>query len=105
MYELKLMFEWGGGVIWCGNDSARDRYGIGPIEDVLPLSKKVLRKLNDLSELHDQALDWDNPPGPSPWSDREFKAFEQMALETLGILRVELGSEFVIQYDVLGLPS
>lgn len=36
LYKVRLMFEWGGGCIWCGNDAALERFD-------LDLSKKIYR--------------------------------------------------------------
>jgi hypothetical protein len=43
MYKLKLMFEWGGDTIWCANDGAREKYGVGSIEENLPLPREILQ--------------------------------------------------------------
>jgi hypothetical protein len=105
MYKLKLMFEWGGGTVWCVNDVAREKYGVGAIEQKLPLSKKTLQNLQTLTDLHDGALNWDYPPDPSPWSKKQFDSFESKALEILNSLKLELGAEYEIIYSVLGQPS
>lgn len=102
MYKLKLMFEWGGGTIWCVNDAAREKYDVGSIEERLPLSKEILQELQNLTDLHDGALNWDYPPDPSPWSKQQFENFESRALEMLDKLKAELGAEYEIQYKVLG---
>lgn len=98
MYKLKLMFEWGGGAIWCANNEAIKKYDVGSIEQKLPLSKEILEELHYLSELHDEALNWEYPPAPSPWTKAQFESFESQALEILHKLRVELGSKYEIQY-------
>ncbi|AME27194.1 hypothetical protein AXG89_27550 (plasmid) [Burkholderia sp. PAMC 26561] len=48
-YRLRLMFEWGGGCIWAGDDAARDKYAVGPIEDSLPLADATRKKLADMT--------------------------------------------------------
>lgn len=102
MYKLKLMFEWGGGTIWCTNDEARKRYDVGAIEEKLPLSQEILEELQHLTTLHDEALNWEYPPGPSPWTKKQFEHFEVKASGILDKLRIELGSEYEIQYHALG---
>ncbi len=99
------MFEWGGGTIWCNNNAAREKYGVGAIEEKLPLSKQTLDKLENLTKLHDTALNWDYPPAPSPWSKERFKSFENKALKILEKLRDELGDKYDIQYHALGEPN
>lgn len=99
------MFEWGGGTIWCANDAAIKKYDVGPVEEKLPLSQEALEQLQRLTDLHDEALNWEYPPDPSPWTKQQFESFEIKALEILDKLRVELGAEYEIKYHVLGQPS
>jgi hypothetical protein len=100
-YRLRLIFEWGGGCIWCGNDTARERFDVGPIEDVLPLSIETRRRLEELSVWHDESLNRDYPPDPGPWAAEEYERFEAAAQEILARIRAELGSEFEIVYNPL----
>jgi hypothetical protein len=98
VYKLKLMFEWGGGTIWCDNDEARDRFDVGPIEDRLPLSKETLRELERLSTKHDEALNWEYPAGPSKWAKDKIDEFDISAHKVLKKVKEELGSDFSIEY-------
>lgn len=100
-YELRLMFEWGGGCLWCGNDAARDAFDVGDIEGRLPLSAETRRRLEELSVWHDTALDRDDPAGPGPWTADESARFDRAAAEVLERIRAELGPEFVIEYTRL----
>ena len=97
-YRLRLMFEWRGGCLWCGNDAARAAFDVGHVEDRLPLSAETLRRLEELSVWHDTALDWDDPAGPSPWTEEESARFDRAAEDVLARIRAELGSDFVIVY-------
>lgn len=97
-FIVRLMFEWGGGCLWCGNDAARTAFDIGPIEDVLPLSAATRQRLVELSAWHDGALDWDNPPGPSPWPPEEWERFERAVADVLAVVRSELGPAFEVVY-------
>lgn len=101
-YSLNLMFEWGGGCLWCNDDVTKERYGSGPIESVLPLSNKIKSELEELTEWHNHALDWNDPAGPSPWSDDEFEKFDKQALELLQTIQNELGKSYIIKYIPLG---
>ena len=98
IYRLKLMFEWRGGTLWSDNEAARARFGIGSIEELLGLDPALLERLEELSVWHDTALDWDDPGGPSPWSDEELERFYQAA----GAVREEvaraLGPDFEVTY-------
>lgn len=101
-YRLRLMFEWGGGCLWCGNQAAIEAFDVGPIEDILPLSKGVLNGLLELSGWHDGALNRDYPPDPGPWKREDYIAFEKAAIEIQGRIQEELGSEFDVVYTPLG---
>lgn len=96
------MFEWGGGCIWCGNDAALEKFDVGPIEDVLPLSEAIKSELQAMTEWHDKALDWRYPPDPSPWSEEEFNRFDVAANAIKSKLELELGPEFEVAYERLG---
>ena len=96
IYHLRLMFEWGGGCLWSGNDAALEAFGVGEIEDRLPLSDETRRRLEELSVWHDTSLDWDDPAGPGPWSADEYERFNRAAVDILETLRAELGPGFQV---------
>ena len=100
-YRIRLMFEWGGGCLWCGNDAARDAFDVGDVEDRLPLSAETRRRLEELSVWHDTALDWDDPAGPSPWTPDDDARFDHAAAEVLERIRAELGPDFQVDYTRL----
>jgi hypothetical protein len=52
-FAVPLMLEWGGGCLWGGNDAARERFDVGPIEDVLPLQHQCHR--NPQARRHEKA--------------------------------------------------
>ncbi|HEU4883061.1 MAG TPA: hypothetical protein VFT45_12465 [Longimicrobium sp.] len=97
-YAVRLMFEWGGGCQWCGNDAAREACGVGPIEDRLPLSPETRARLDELSAWHDTSLDRDDPAGPGPWPPDEYARFKQAAAEILESIRAQLGPDFTVDY-------
>lgn len=102
LYSLKLLFEWGGDCLWCDNTAARKKFGVGPIEAKLDLSDKIIERLHQLTELHDNALDWNDPAGPSPWNSAQFIKFDEYAREVLQDIQSELGSTCMVRYDPLG---
>lgn len=101
-FAIRLMFEWSGGCLWCADETARARFGVGPIEHRLNLDQADLDRLDALSRWHDRALDWSDPAGPSPWDDSEFDRFDAAAIELLERLRTALGDEFDVTYTELG---
>ena len=101
-YRLRLMFEWGGGCIWAGDDTTRDKYGVGPIEDSLSLTDATRKKLADITAWHDLSLNWEYPPDPGPWNAHEYERFEVTALAMRDHLQSELGDGFFIEYKRLG---
>lgn len=100
-YAIRLMFEWGGGCLWCGNDAALDAFDVGPIDDRLPLSPEIRERLEVLSVWHDTALDWDDPAGPSPWPPDEYARFDAEAAVILERVRAQLGPDFAVEYTRL----
>jgi hypothetical protein len=101
-YMVRLLFEWGGGCLWCGNDAARQAFGVGSIEDKLPLSEALRHHLVDMSAWHDRSLNWEYPRDPGPWSAEEYEQFAQAANEVLTVIRIELGEDFEVVYEPLG---
>ena len=97
-FVVRLMFGWGGGCLWCGNDATLAAFDVGPIEDKLPLSPAIQHRLTELSEWHDKALDWDYPPDPSPWSQEKRERFETAATDILSAVRSAVGPEFDVVY-------
>jgi hypothetical protein len=97
------MFEWGGGTLWCGNDLALSKFGVGSIEEALPISDSLRNRLAELTQWHDAALDWEYPPNPSPWSDEEWTRFDIAAKDMLSRLQSELGPSFEVIYEPLYL--
>jgi hypothetical protein len=100
-YVVRLMFEWGGGCLWCGNDAAVKHFDVGPIEDRLPLSLATQQRLIELTEWHDTSLNWEYPPDPRPWPAEEFAKFDVAANEVLTKIQSELGSDFDVVYKPL----
>jgi hypothetical protein len=100
-YVIRLMFEWGGGSLWCGNEAARERFDVGPIEERLPLSDETRRFLDEMSLWHDRSLNWAYPPDPGPWTPEEGARFDQAAEELRAAIQAELGPEFDVVYQRL----
>ena len=99
--RIRLMFEWGGGALWCGNEATLARLSVGPVEDKLPLSTTTRARLSEMTRWHDTALNWDYPPDPGPWEDGEYKRFDDAANSLLAVIQKELGAEFKVVYEKL----
>jgi len=102
VYKLKLMFEWGGGTLWCDNDLSLEKFDVGPIEKRLSLSSETIKKLEELTEIHDEALDWEYPPNPSKWTEQQFRDFDANVEVMMNQIEKELGDEFSVEYVKLG---
>ncbi|MDX8347093.1 hypothetical protein SLH49_03755 [Cognatiyoonia sp. IB215446] len=102
-FEVRLMFEWGGPCLWGMNDAAKSAFGgYAGLENTLPLSEDIKAKLFELIEIHDGALDWANPGGPSLWSKQEFDKFETEARSILEVIQTELDDRFLVWYEPVG---
>ena len=77
-------------------------YGYAEIECLLPLRNETKAKLGELSEIHDEALNWNDPAGPSPWSRGDFEQFEAKAHSILQDVRRELRDTCLVEYSPIG---
>jgi hypothetical protein len=96
------MFEWGGGTLWCDDKLSLEKFDVGPIEERLPLSPETKIKLEELTVIHDEALDWDYPSNPSKWTEQQFSDFDTRVKIILTKIQKELGDEFSVEYVKLG---
>ena len=101
-HKLALMFEWGGGCLWCRNEMARTAFGVGPVEEAVGLDSATLEKLHQLTEWHDTALNWEYPPDHGPWSEQEYDDFDNAAEELRDRIQKALGGSFQVEYQKLG---
>lgn len=97
-YSLRLFFEWGGGCLWPGGESARREFGLGPYDLAdpcpLPLSPRLLERCREMAAGHDQSLNQGYPPDPGPWRQHECDEFNRATQVLLADIRRELGSAF-----------
>lgn len=102
MYVLRFFFDYGGTCLWAGNDSARERFGY-PVElSELPIPEDLRRELQRAGERFDTRLNWDDPSGPSPWSEEEDEQFTRLTDQLLDRLRVTLGPSFELRDERCG---
>lgn len=94
-YQLRFFFDPGSGVcLWAENDQARERFGYARDDlSLLPISRETQAKADELIARYDTSLNWDDPAGPSPWTEAKGQAFE-VAAALLERIRAELGKKF-----------
>ncbi|MCL1990096.1 MAG: hypothetical protein FWG67_04315 [Defluviitaleaceae bacterium] len=98
-YQLRFYFEHGGICIWGINNATKEQYGYAIEHTVLPISQALKDELNALEEEYANYLDWDDPLGPSPWSESQKVHFLEKSNLAYEKLKYELSLEFeVINY-------
>lgn len=103
--RLRLFFEWGGGALWCGNDAAAQRFGVGPVEDRLDLPHPLLARIRALSAHHDTALNWSDPAAAGPWTQKDHDDFRLQVERLRTEIAETLGPEFDIVNEQFMRPS
>ncbi len=97
LYELRYFFDAGSGVcLWAANYQARGQFGYPIAGATLGLPESLVRQADELIEQYDAALDWDDPAGPSLYSEARWLQFFDDAMTFLVLLRTSLGSDFDI---------
>ena len=98
-YKLKFMFDWGSGVcLWSANQAARIKFNDYPIfASNLPVSNKMKNELECLIELHDEALNWNEPNSDLLWNETQIDEFLKAAQRAYDHLCEELGSDYEIE--------
>lgn len=97
-YQIRFFYDWGcDSPFWCGNDAARAKFDVGPIEpETLGLSIQTSETVRALAKWHDTALNWDYPPDPGPWRQEECDRFNVAVDSLLETIRTELSEEYEI---------
>ncbi|SRR6266852_6779066 len=95
-YIIRYWLEWKVGCFWSANDATRERFGYPIPLEKLPLSEVTIKRVNELMDWHDQALNWEDPPAPGPWRQEECERFNQAAKDLLITVRQELGEHFEV---------
>jgi hypothetical protein len=79
-FRLRYFFDPGVGVcLWAVNDAARERFDYPVDASDLPVPENTWRQVSYLCAWFDTIIEWDNPPGPSPWSPGENERFNAEA--------------------------
>jgi len=98
VYKLRYFFDYGSGrCLWAANEEARERFDYAVGFDALNLPFEVQSVGVRLLQRYDSSLDWDNPAGPSLWSDHDWANFYRDAEQFLEQVRACLGTDFEIK--------
>ncbi|MFD9408707.1 hypothetical protein ACFWBN_17055 [Streptomyces sp. NPDC059989] len=101
-YHLRFFFEVGvtHTPLWPGPQGDPDLdspYGYPCELERLPISLATRAELVRLCEWYETSIDWDYPPGPSPWPEEQWELFRQQADTALADLRRELGDAWTVE--------
>ncbi|MEA5559508.1 hypothetical protein [Nodularia spumigena] len=101
-YVLRYFFDAGSGIcLWAGNEEAEEKFGY-PVElHEIDLSDNVQRTGQRLVAWFDTSIDWNDPAGPSPWSEQERGRFQEESRSFLSMLRQCLGPDFEVRDESL----
>lgn len=89
--RLRFFFDSGSGsALWSGDEEAREAYGVGPLDDVLPLRPWTRAALVELADWWDTDLDWSDPAGPRLWGEADEQRFHREAARVLEKVRAEV---------------
>lgn len=90
--RLRFFFDPGSGICFWSADAATEaHFGDYPVRmELLGLSSALTAEGEALIARYDGCLDWNDPSGPSPWSDAEWAAFRRDADAFLVAVRAAL---------------
>ena len=96
-YCLRYFFDPGAGTcLWADDDETEARYGLAVDVHMLPVRPNTRVMCDYATAWFDTHLDWDDPGGPSLWSDDEWARFRATAVRLLQALRDDLEPDFEI---------
>ena len=96
MVALRFFFEYGiDTVLW--PEDVDSPLGSPCDSRLLPLSDRTRALIDRLAERYQSSLDWDDPGGPSPWSEQERESFTAQARTLLDLIRSELPAGWVVE--------
>ena len=97
-YTLRYFFDWGVKTcLWAGDTPTLDRFGFGGVNlNHLPLSNTTKHRAEELATWHDQSLNQEYPPNPSPWCADDRGRFDAASQHLLQSIREDLGPDFTV---------
>lgn len=93
---LRFLFDAGSETcLWAASDVARERFGDSWVDiEALPVPRDLIDRLAGLVARYDASIDWDDPAGPSRWTQEQRDAFARDVQDVLPLLHSQLGPEF-----------
>ena len=92
-HHFHFYFDPGAGTcLWSADEETRATFDYAVDLAALPLAPETRAAAELLVARFDTSIDWDNPGGPSPWSEEEAWEFSLAAAALLDRLRAELGA-------------
>jgi hypothetical protein len=112
VYKLSFFFDYNcGGCLWCDNDAARQKFGVGTLDaEMFDLKGNIVQEariklpaelkhlVTELDSVFLESLDWNNPGGQSIWTEEQFKNFHKRAKDLCEKISQELGDDFEVVY-------
>ncbi|MGD3108649.1 hypothetical protein [Streptomyces sp. YGL11-2] len=95
-YHLRFFFEAGVADTPLWPHDVDSPYGYPCELERLPISPTTRTELTRLCERYQSSIDWEYPPGPSPWTKEQERLFHQQADAALESLRRELGNGWTV---------
>jgi len=96
--KLRFFFDWcSGSPFWAGDHRAREKHDVGPIPpEELGLSAELCQQAQELSDWHDESLNWEYPPNPSVWRQEECDRFNQSVQVFFAQAQHELEGQYTL---------
>ncbi|PNE37343.1 hypothetical protein [Streptomyces noursei] len=95
-HHLRFFFEAGVTDTPLWPDDPDSPYGYPCELERLPISQATRTELTRLCEHYQSSIDWEYPPGPSPWTQEQARLFDQQADTALQAVQRELGNGWTV---------
>lgn len=111
-YKLRFFFDYNcGGCLWADNEAAYQKFDVGTLDTTIydlngnisqkpkiELPDSIRQKVLKLDDLFLTSLDFDDPTGPSLWTEKQWDDFEVMTKVLHQEIAEYLGEDFEIIY-------
>jgi len=95
---MKFMFEWCvEDLVWSVNKASYEKYGYPIKTSLLPISQELKDEMIRLGQLHNDALNWDDPGSGLIWSKEQISEFLKEAKKAYDRLCKELGPDYKVK--------